>query len=124
MDKLQDLPPRDGRLHTQQITPELIAYIVQIIARSIGPQCIILFGSHARGESSDESDLDLYVIQGSKKSNREVRRQIETLLWDRRFGLDLIVRRPEEVERNLADNNPFYTNHILSEGRTVYERPA
>ena len=37
-------------------------------------------------------------------------------------GVDLIVRRPEEVERNVADGNPFYTQHILSEGEVLYER--
>ena len=67
---------------------------------------------------------DLFIIQDSKTSNREVRRRIETLLWGRRFSMDLIVRKPEEVARNVADGNPFYTRHILTEGQVLYERPA
>ena len=70
------------------------------------------------------SDLDLFIIQDSEMSNREMRRRIEYLLWGRRFGVDLIVRRPEEVERNVADGNPFYTHHILEEGQVLYERPS
>ena len=115
---------RDARLQTRQLTPELIAYIVEKIARDVAPQRIILFGSRARGEATDMSDLDLFIVQDSPASNREVRRRIESLLWGRRFGVDLIVRRPEEVARNVADGNPFYTRHILGEGRVLYERPT
>jgi UTP:GlnB (protein PII) uridylyltransferase len=72
----------------------------------------------------DDSDLDLFIIQDSQVPNRQVRRRIEYLLWGRKFGVDLIVRRPEEVARNVADGNPFYTRHILKEGRVLYERPV
>jgi predicted nucleotidyltransferase len=115
---------QDPRLQTKQVTPELIAYIVEKIVRGVAPQRIILFGSHARGEAAQTSDLDLFIVQDSEMSNREMRRRIESLLWGRRFGVDLIVRRPEEVERNVADGNPFYTRHILGEGRVLYEQSA
>jgi len=36
--------------------------------------------------------------------------------------VDIIVRKPEEVQANLDDNNPFYTHHIFGEGRVLYER--
>ncbi len=117
-------PQRDVRLRTKQVTAELIAYIAERIALGVSPQRIILFGSYARGEATGASDLDLFVIQDSAVSNRQVRRQIERLLWGRRFGVDLVVRRPEEVARNVADGNPFYTRHIFGEGRVLYERPA
>ncbi len=114
----------DARLQTKRVTPELIAYIVEKIAREVSPQRIIMFGSRARGEAVDDSDLDLFIIQDSQVPNRQVRRRIEYLLWGRMFGVDLIVRRPEEVARNVADGNPFYTRHILKEGRVLYERPV
>ena len=115
---------RDGRLQTELITPELITYIVEKIVRGVSPKRIVLFGSYARDEATDDSDLDLFVIQDSHKSNREVRQQIEALLWGRLFGVDLIVRQPQEVVRNVMDSNPFYTQHIFSEGKVLYERPA
>ena len=115
---------KDPRLDTRQITSELLTYIAEKIAREIAPQKIILFGSRARDEAREDSDLDLFVIQDSPMPNRLVRRRIDLLLWGRDFSLDLIVRRPEEVERNLADNNPFYTHHIFKYGRVLYERPT
>ncbi len=119
-----DSPQPDARLRTRQVTWELIAYIVEKVARAVSPQRIILFGSYARGEATAMSDLDLFIVQDSQASNRQVRRGIERLLWGRRFGVDLIVRKPEEVARNVADGNPFYTRHILGEGRVLYERPV
>jgi uncharacterized protein len=114
----------DPHLQTKQVTPELIEYIVAKIAQSIAPQRIILFGSYARGEANQASDIDLFVVQDSQVSNRKMRRQIEYLLWGRRFGVDLVVRKPEDVQRNVEDGNPFYTHHVLNEGRVLYERPA
>jgi predicted nucleotidyltransferase len=114
----------DHRLQTERVTPALLNYIVEKIVREIEPKQIILFGSRARGDDVDSSDIDLFIVQDRELSNRQVRRKIEHLLWGRLFGVDLIVRRPEDVERNLADRNPFYTHHIYSEGQILYERSA
>ncbi len=115
---------RDPRLGTNRITPELVAYIVEKIVRGVAPRQIILFGSRSRGEETESSDLDLLVVQDSGRPNREVRRQIEYLLWGRRFAVDLLVVTPEQLERNVADDNPFYTRHILAQGKVLYDRAA
>jgi hypothetical protein len=60
---------------------------------------------------------------GEKLPDRQVRRQLENLFLGRRFGLDLIVRTPQEVAKNLADGNPFYTEHIFGRGIIAYRRP-
>jgi predicted nucleotidyltransferase len=112
----------DPRLETRDITPDLVAYIVEKIVRVIAPQRIILFGSRSRGQETQSSDLDLLVIQDSGRPSRQVRREIEHLLWGRRFAVDLIVATPEQVDLNVADGNPFYTRHILSEGKVLYDR--
>ena len=116
------IPQRDARLDSRDITPDLLAYVVEKIVLAVAPRQIILFGSRSRGQETQSSDLDLLVIQDSGRSNRQVRREIEQLLWGRRFAVDLIVATPEQVERNVADDNPFYTRHILAEGKVLYDR--
>lgn len=116
------IPQRDSRLDTRDITPDLLVYIVEKIVLAVAPRQIILFGSRSRGQETQSSDLDLLVIQDSARSNRQVRREIEQLLWGRRFAVDLIVATPEQVDRNVADGNPFYTRHILAEGKVLYDR--
>ncbi len=115
---------RDVRLQTRQLTPELITYIVEKIADNVSPRQVILFGSYAQGEATESSDLDLFIVQDGQQSNRAIRQQIERLLWGRHFGLDLIVRNPDEVSKNIMDGNPFYTQHIFTEGKILYERPT
>lgn len=112
----------DPRLKTVDVTADLISYVIDKIVQAVAPRQIILFGSRSRGRETQSSDLDLLVIQDSGKSNRRVRRQIELLLWGRRFAVDLIVATPEQMAQNVADGNPFYTRHILGEGKVLYER--
>lgn len=50
----------DEKLRTEKITPELIDYIVEKIVREIQPEKIILYGSYARGDFHEDSDVDLF----------------------------------------------------------------
>lgn len=113
---------RDVKLSTNEITDRLIKYIIDKIVSEIHPDKIILFGSYARGTATKDSDLDLFIIKDGKVENREIRRKIDLLLFGRRFGVDIIVRKPQEVEANLRDNNPFYVYHIFRDGKVVYDQ--
>lgn len=113
---------KEVSLRVTEVTSEVMDYIRQRIVEAIHPRQIIVFGSQARGDTRRGSDLDLLVVHDTSRTDREVRRQLERLFLDRRFGLDLIVRTPEEVAMNLADSNPFYAQHIFGEGIVLYER--
>ena len=112
----------DQRLSTEKITPELINYIVEKLVREIQPEKIILFGSYARGDFDRDSDLDLFIIKEAKESSRIMRRRIDTLLRGRKFAVDLLVRKPKEVEWNFKAQNPFYLYHIFRDGKVLYEK--
>jgi predicted nucleotidyltransferase len=112
----------DQRLNTEKITPELINYIVEKLVREIQPEKIILFGSYARGDFDMDSDLDLFIIKDAKESSRIMRRKIDALLRGRRFAVDLLVRKPKEVEWNFRAKNPFYLYHIFRDGKVLYEK--
>ena len=89
------------------------------IARDFQPTRIILFGSHARGTSNAESDVDILVVMPFK--GRRSAKAVEIL--DRikpRFGVDLLVRTPEEVRRRLSWND-FFLREIMEKGRVLYE---
>lgn len=114
----------DEKLRTDKITPELIDYIVQKIVSAIQPEKIILYGSYARGDYHKDSDLDLFIIKDGEESSRMVRRKIDELLWDRRFSVDLRVRKTSEVEWNFRAKNPFYLYHIFGQGKILYEKKS
>ena len=59
------------RFETQSRLPELLNEVAFSI-ESVHPECtVILFGSYARGEASDVSDLDLCVLVPKLTSRRE-----------------------------------------------------
>ena len=95
---------------------------VQRLTREFSPQRVILFGSHARGDHSVDSDVDLLVIMPTRKRTLqqalEIRRRIS-----HRFPLDLIVRTPGDVDRRVALHDQFLTT-VLAEGKTLYESPG
>jgi predicted nucleotidyltransferase len=83
------------------------------------PEKIIIFGSYARGEFNEDSDLDFLIIkkdtpyQGRDRA-RELRRLIK-----KNIACDFLVYRPEEFEERLKLGDPFIKS-ILEEGIIIY----
>jgi len=107
----------------QPLTNELLHTIVDAILKAGSPQKIILFGSHARGQSRSDSDLDLLIIEDSelpryKRSVRYLRALIG--LYPEK---DIIVWTPQEIEEWINVPNAFIST-VLREGKSLYERPS
>lgn len=80
-------------------------------------QRVILFGSMARGEATEDSDIDLLVISATpEKFHRRVGSVLE-VVREISLGMPLapIVLTPEEVEARLARGDQFI-QEILSMG--------
>ena len=61
-----------------------------------------LFGSIARGDSLDTSDIDLLVVSPSVRGMRpDERRHLAYSVWRARRAADIIVLTPEELEEAL-----------------------
>jgi predicted nucleotidyltransferase len=103
------------------IGPEVIREIVERIKNRFHPEKIILFGSHASGNASEESDLDLLIVAETDLPTRERFPAVSRLLGDYPAAFDVIFKTPEEYERTRT-----VVNHIVyfadKYGRVVYER--
>jgi predicted nucleotidyltransferase len=90
------------------------------IAKLFNPEKVILFGSYAEGCASDDSDVDLLVVMEHEGRDIEqaflIRRSIP-----RTFPLDLVVRTPERINKNLKGHDSFLKT-IFQKGKTLYER--
>lgn len=73
-----------------------IKKMVRRIVKQFHPERIILFGSHARGEGTADSDVDLLIVMPVKGSKREARLAIRRALHDIRVPKDVIVTKPDE----------------------------
>lgn len=103
-----------------RIPAQVIDEAIRQIVVQFAPQKIILFGSYARQQPRAESDVDLLVIMETSLTEREQAIHIlQNIVYH--FGLDLLVRTPENLKRRLEMGDPFL-REVMSEGVTVYER--
>jgi predicted nucleotidyltransferase len=82
---------------------------------------VVLFGSHARGEAGDTSDVDLMIIAESALPRFKRSRELYKLFRPYPFAMDLIVYTPEEIERGKRCPVSF-VSAVLREGKTLYVR--
>ena len=113
------VPPINKR---KRIPRAAINDVVRQIAEKFKPEKIILFGSYAYGKPTQVSDVDLLVIM--KTNLREHQQEIAILTSiEYHFGLDLLVRRPETLQKRIGLGDVFL-KEIMSKGKVVYERTA
>lgn len=93
--------------------------VVRQIVEGFHPQRIILFGSYAYGEPTQDSDADLLVVLETEERPIEVAAQIAGAV-DHPFPLDILVRTPAELEAAFQRQSVFVTE-ILTKGVVLYE---
>jgi predicted nucleotidyltransferase len=90
------------------------------IADTFKPQRIILFGSHAYGTPTSDSDVDLLVVM--RKARRlwmhTAQKIHETVSAG--FPVDVLVRDPDFLRERLREGDCFL-EEITSKGRVMYE---
>jgi predicted nucleotidyltransferase len=89
------------------------------IAGKFHPRRIILFGSHARGEATPDSDVDLMVVVDRGSSHDlelNIRRQVKC-----DFALDLLVVDVRRLQTHLAEGDLFL-EEVVEIGKVLYEK--
>ena len=92
------------RAITEQILDEITAAIV----RAVAPEHIYLFGSHARGDATSDSDIDLLIVEtepfGPERSRwKEIARIRDALPQQ----VAEIIEHVEKLIQNLEEMNKF-----------------
>ncbi len=91
----------------------------RLIGREFGAERVILFGSYARGQVTDDSDVDLLVVIPFE--GRSVDKSVEIRMKLRpQFPVDLLVRTPEKVQQRIEMGDGFM-REIVEEGKVLYE---
>lgn len=103
-----------------QSTMKKIRFLVDQI-KPYRPKKIILFGSYAWGKPSKASDVDLFVIKDSRKLKHRRITDVERLLGDASFPMDILVYTPAEVRARLKLGD-FFVTRVINEGKVLYEK--
>jgi predicted nucleotidyltransferase len=99
--------------------PETLEEIVRRISAALAPEQIVLFGSHAWGEPTADSDIDLLVVvpeSDEPPHSRAVR--AHRALRGLPVPCDILVRTRTELERvNPVRSSLLY--RAMTEGRRI-----
>jgi predicted nucleotidyltransferase len=92
----------------------------EILFRESHPSKVILFGSHARGDATAESDIDFLVIEDDVKDKRKEMVRLKRALRPLRLPIDVIVEKSATVNeiRDLPGTAIYWA---LKEGRVMHE---
>src|SRR5689334_16442599 len=84
-----------------------IQSVVKQITVKFDPERVILFGSYAYGKPKPLSDVDLLVVL--KTNARALAKQVEIAraLSPHPFGMDILVRTPEQLEQRIRLGDTF-----------------
>jgi len=103
----------------REIERELEDWVGRIVSE-MRPEKVILFGSAARDEAGEASDIDLVVIAEAEGSFFDrIGRAMDLYRGDRE--INALVYTPAEWQRMLAEKRPFAVT-VVREGRVLFER--
>jgi predicted nucleotidyltransferase len=91
--------------------------------RSLQPEKIILFGSYALGNATEDSDIDLFLVKnpGNEQSDYELlaRKKLRDLIFKYRIGFDVLAASQEFLD---GREDHFYKVDILTDGKVIYAK--
>ena len=116
------MPPM---VSNEPVTDALVDRMVQAIVDEVDPEQVILFGSRARGDERENSDVDLIVVEAEpfgpgRSRHRELVRLYHAVAGYR-VCADLLVFSHEDVDY-WRDSLNHVLARALREGKVLYER--
>ena len=92
------------------------------LVREFHPQGIILFGSQARKNADERSDVDLLVICSISGNRRALMVAMDRALKGLPIARDIVVLTPDEFERDRHIPGTV-ARPAWKEGKVLYESP-
>ena len=100
---------------------KIIAEIADRVSKGYKPKKIILFGSYACGEPTEDSDIDLLIVKNTDKKPLDRWIEVKRLSRDisRTVPVSPLVYTEEEIEQRLAIKD-FFIAEIFETGEILY----
>lgn len=100
-----------------------ISEIVEKLKKKYNPLKVILFGSYAHGNPTDDSDIDLFILKNTDESRVDRFVHVKRIVYDpsRTVPVSPLVYTPDEVETRLKMGDDFI-EEILQKGVVLYEK--
>ena len=97
--------------------------IARVLAESVRPELVLLFGSRARGDAREDSDYDLMLVMRNDADLRDVRSQAYVVLRALGISVDVLAHTVDAYQRHQLD--PGFIDWLIArEGVPVYSSGA
>lgn len=102
------------------IKKDKIKKAVGILREAAHPKRIILFGSYARGDAREDSDIDFLVVERKVADYRMEMVRLRRVLRPLRIPVDIIVATEDQIaDWGKLPGTALY--HAMKEGEVLYE---
>ena len=99
----------------------IIDQIVKLVTSKVSPERIVLFGSWARGDNNENSDIDILIIVKNLANEREITRLLNKALLDEDISIPIDFLAIDYEKYNTTKNKIGYIyRSIENEGKTIY----
>ena len=100
---------------------QVIHEIIRRLTEELAPQKIILFGSYAKGQAHEDSDIDLLIIADMPEPFFKRLTRVRKAVSGTHPGIpiDPIVLTPLELEARLRKGDQFIAE-VMEEGQAIY----
>jgi len=99
-----------------------IQAMIDTIVQTVHPSRVILFGSYATGNASQDSDIDLCIIEkdafNAQRSRRKETAKLYKALSSYAIPKDLLLFSEEELNQ---EQNQHLIQPIQQQGKVLYE---
>jgi len=104
-----------------RVTQARLNKVARRIVEKFNPERVVLFGSHAYGKPTIDSDVDLLVVMNTRQHAHKQQIEISRALSPHPFGMDIVVCTPQELARRIKLGD-FFLQEITRRGQVLYER--
>ena len=103
-----------------QNTP-VLDQIVTLITSKISPERIVLFGSYARGDNKEDSDIDILIIVKNLVNERNITSLLYRALLNENISIPIDFLAIDSEKYNMVKNKTGYIyKTIEQEGKIIY----
>ena len=101
----------------------ILNQIVEKLKINYNPIKIILFGSYAYGNASEDSDIDLFIVKSTTKRRVDSFLEVKRLIYNPNLKIPIspLVYIPLELENRIKISDDFI-EEILQKGEILYEK--
>ena len=108
-------------MKTNETIEKIAKEVTDRVIERIHPEKVILFGSAARGEADENSDIDLFIVAKTDKPFLARMSPVHDVLHEMRYPwtVESIIYTPEEFEKAQRKGSLF-VHEVLTTGQVLY----